>query len=189
MEDVPNKKSVVFEATLKLIAEQGFQGAPMSQIAQEANIGVGSIYRYFANKDDLVNALYLDVKTRLSGYILQGYRPEASVEECFRHIFGRVVRYCVKNPAELSFAEQYENSPAITQSTREEGSRISAPVNTLFKQAVAQGLVKNLPLEMLGALIYGAVISLAKLYLSGNVKITETSLNAGLDAVWDMIKR
>ncbi|MDR1867263.1 MAG: TetR/AcrR family transcriptional regulator, partial [Treponema sp.] len=44
------KRDDLLNAALKLIAGQGFHAAPMSQIAEEANIGVGTIYRYFKNK-------------------------------------------------------------------------------------------------------------------------------------------
>jgi AcrR family transcriptional regulator len=48
------KKEALLNAALKLIACQGFHAAPMSQIAEEAHIGVGTIYRYFKNKEELI---------------------------------------------------------------------------------------------------------------------------------------
>jgi AcrR family transcriptional regulator len=74
-----DKKAAVFAAALALIAEQGFTGAPMSQIAERAEVGVGTIYRYFAGKDDLVNALYLDIKARLAAHTLRGYADSMPV--------------------------------------------------------------------------------------------------------------
>ncbi|WP_408631211.1 hypothetical protein [Methylomusa anaerophila] len=44
-------------------------------------------------------------------------------------------------------------------------------------------------MEILNTLAFGAMISLAKLCLSGEVKFDSTILNAGLDAIWDAIKR
>ena len=70
-EEPQDKKRAALKAALELISEQGFQGAPMSQIASRAGIGVGTIYRYFANKDDMINALYLDIKTRIAEYTLR----------------------------------------------------------------------------------------------------------------------
>ncbi len=72
-ERTQDKKAAVFAAALELIAEQGFTGAPMSQIAERADVGVGTIYRYFAGKEDLVNALYLDIKARLAAHTLRGH--------------------------------------------------------------------------------------------------------------------
>jgi len=184
-----DKKAAALKATLELIAEQGFHATPMSQIAQKANIGVGTIYRYFTCKEDLINILYIDIKTHLTRYIFRNRSENMPVQEGFKQFLSNTIHYFIENPAELSFTEQYENSPLITTATREESSRISEPAVDLFKQALEQNLLKKLPLEILGALISGATIALIKLYLSGKVKADDTSFAASIDAIWEMIKK
>ena len=186
---VADKRTAALKAALELISEQGFHGTPMSQIAQKAGVSIGTIYHYFSGKDDLLNALYIDIKSRLARYVLQNYSCEMTVRKAFKHILSGVVRYCIENPAELSFAEQYENSPLITDATRKEISHISEPMTELFRRAMEQELIKALPVPMLNTLILSAVIGLAKLYLSGPEKLEDASFEAGLDAIWDMIKR
>lgn len=188
-EEILDKRAAALRATLELISEHGFHGAPMSQIAERANIGVGTIYRYFASKEDLINALYIDVKTRLTRHALRNYSADMPVRESFNQLFSDIVRYSIENPSELSFSEQYENSPLITAATHAKAIRIAEPLQGLFQCAMEQNLLKELPFEMLSTLLSGAVISLAKLYISGKVNLDDTSLAAGIDAIWDMIKR
>jgi AcrR family transcriptional regulator len=188
-EEFPDKKAAALQAALELISEQGFHGAPMSQIADRAGIGVGTIYRYFAGKEDLINALYIEIKTRLIRSILRNHSDGLALRDALRQALAALVHYCLEHPAELSFAEQYENSPLITEATREESLRIADPINQLFRQAAEQGILKEIPFEMLAALIYGATISLVKLYRSGALRFDDASLSAGLDAIWDMIER
>ena len=85
--------------------------------------------------------------------------------------------------------EQYANSPLITAATHEEGLRMFAQVNYLFERAKTENLLKELPMEMLSTLAYGATISLVKLWLFGKVELDEPTLDAGVDAIWDAIKR
>ena len=184
-----DKKTAVFGATLELISEQGFHGAPMSQIAERANIGVGTIYRYFASKDELINALYIDIKTKLARYILQKHSENLSVEEGFENIFKNLIYYFIEHPAELSFVEQYENSPMITEATHQQVMQIAWPWKYLFERAIKESLLKELPIEIMSAILYGAIISMAKLYLAGTVKIEESSLAMSIAAVWDMVRR
>ncbi len=186
-EELPEKKAAALQATLELISEQGFQGTPMSQIAARADIGVGTIYRYFANKDDLLNALYLELKSRLTRALLQNYSPGAPISKSFKQVMRNIVHYYVEHPAELSFSEQYESSPLITEATREQGARLAEPIIELFERARKQHVLKDLPLKMLAVIINGSIVALAKLYLSGTVKMDV--LDAGLDAIWDAIKR
>lgn len=188
-EGVQDKKAAVLKATLELISEQGFHGTPMSQIAERANIGVGTIYRYFDSKEDLINALYIDIKTRLMRQGFRNYSESLPAREGFKQVMGEVIRYIIEHPAELSFSEQYENSPLITAATREKAMRIAGPANDLFQRAREENLLKELPLEMLLSLIYGSLIALVKLYLSGTVRPNEEIMDAALDAIWDMIKQ
>jgi AcrR family transcriptional regulator len=188
-EEALDKKAAALQAALELIAEQGFHGAPMSQIAERAGIGVGTIYRYFASKDDLINALYIEIKSRLTRSILKGYSEQLPVREGFQHLLDALVRYCVAHPAELAFAEQYENSPLITAVTRAELLRLFQPIQDLFRRALAEQLLKELPFEMIGALVYSSVTALAKLQLSGAMQLGDPRYETGLAAIWDMIKR
>ncbi|CUH97663.1 hypothetical protein P22_3798 [Propionispora sp. 2/2-37] len=188
-EKIQDKKAAALHATLELISEQGFHGTPMSQIAQKANIGVGTIYRYFSSKEDLINALYVDVKARLARYIFRNHSETMPVRESFLLLWRNIIDYFLQNPTELLFMEQYSNSPLITAATREEALRTFAQANHLFQRAREEKLVKELPLNMLCTLTYGGVLSLVKLSLFCEPKLTDADLDAGVEALWDAIKR
>lgn len=186
-EEAQDKRTAALRATLELISEQGFHGTPMSQIAQRANIGVGTIYRYFSGKEELINALYIDVKTRMARNALVNCSKDMGLHEEFRQLVSNVINYFIENHAELSFVEQYENSPLITAATQTELKRIAEPLEDMFKRAAEQKLLKELPIEILGALLGGSVISLAKHYLADETRPDKATLDAAIDAIWDML--
>jgi hypothetical protein len=119
----------------------------------------------------------------------QNYSADLPVPSSFKQLLHDIILYLIQNPADCSFAEQYENSPLLTPATQEEIQRLFEPVMDLFNRATAEKLLKEMPAPMLFALIYGSISSLAKLYLSQKVELDEASLDAALDAVWDLIKR
>jgi len=182
------KKQAALEATLELIAEQGFHGTPMSQIAQKANIGVGTIYRYFSGKEELINELYIYIKTRMTETILKNYSGEKPVRDEFQEVLKEIIRYMAEHPAELSFHEQYSNSPLITQATKEQGVQIMEPVKELFRRARSENLLKPLPDMVLFTMVTGSVFSLAKLYLLQGLPVRVDAIAAETEAIWDMIK-
>ena len=47
-------------AAVKVIVEKGYYGATISQIAKEANVSDGYLYRHYANKAELVKALFVE---------------------------------------------------------------------------------------------------------------------------------
>ena len=188
-DDVQDKRKAALKATLDLVAERGFQGAPMSLIAQRADIGVGTIYRYFSGKDDLINALYIDIKTRLAQYIVNRQPKNVSIQERFIRFIRSTIEYFVENPPELFFTEQYENSPLITMATRAEAERVSKSASALIENAMLDSAIKELPLEIIGALISSSTIALAKICSSEAYKPDEDILTKSIVAIWDMISR
>lgn len=184
-----DKKQAAMEATLELIAEQGFHGTPMSQIAQKANIGVGTIYRYFSGKEELINELYIFIKKRMTEATIKNFSGDKPVVDSIKEVLKQLVYYMTEHPTELSFHEQYANSPLITQATKAKGTQMMEPVGELFQRARSEKLMKDLPDEILLTMVIGAVFSLAKLYISEGIPIREDVLSAETDAVWDMIKK
>lgn len=47
----------ILDATVRCVRRSGFHGASMSDIAAEAKMSVGVIYRYFANKEAIIEAI------------------------------------------------------------------------------------------------------------------------------------
>jgi AcrR family transcriptional regulator len=56
----------ILQATLKPISEYGFHNTPMSKTTTEANVGAGTIYRYFENKKALIKAVIVTDPTAAS---------------------------------------------------------------------------------------------------------------------------
>ncbi|MEM7184628.1 MAG: helix-turn-helix domain-containing protein, partial [Spirochaetota bacterium] len=65
LEKQNQKISNILEATLQVMDEFGFEGSSMALIAEKSNVAAGTIYRYFKNKEDLLNALYKETLTNL----------------------------------------------------------------------------------------------------------------------------
>lgn len=53
-----DKRQRIIDAAVKVFAEKGFYNAKVSEIAQESGVANGTIYLYFANKDDILISLF-----------------------------------------------------------------------------------------------------------------------------------
>jgi AcrR family transcriptional regulator len=53
-----DKRDRLLTAALELFETRGFDGVAVPEIAARAGVATGTIYRYFATKEALVNALY-----------------------------------------------------------------------------------------------------------------------------------
>lgn len=68
-----DKREAILAAALGLFVERGFHGTAVPEVAARAGVGAGTIYRYFASKEALVNALYQREKGLLAAIMLKDF--------------------------------------------------------------------------------------------------------------------
>ena len=61
-----NKRNAILSAATQVFAERGL-GAPTAAITGAAWIAEGSLFTYFKTKDELINALYRELRVGTSG--------------------------------------------------------------------------------------------------------------------------
>lgn len=67
----------LLSAARRVFARDGYVGATMSAIAEEAGVSLGGLYRYFTNKEDVFESLIGDIHEEL-------YRASGQTEHDFR---------------------------------------------------------------------------------------------------------
>ena len=184
-----DKRAAIFQAALQLISEQGFHATPVSQIAEKAKVGAGSVYRYFKNKEDLLNQLYLEVKSHIHEAMGKSITPKMPFEILFKSVWMNMFNFYISHPQEFSFVEQYCDSPYLTDITRAAGARVLQDYKDALDQAVCDGQVQDLPSEMVFAILTGSISSLAKRHLAGVLDMTEERRRQAAHAVWSAVRR
>lgn len=188
----PDKRDEIVRAALELIAENGFHGAPMAMIADKAGVGAGTIYRYFENKDVLINELYRELEVRLYDVLMKGYSPEKPVRERFIHLGTTILRYCITNQLDFRYLEQFHNSPYGVVHRRDKlfgNSNQKDIYRELFEEGVALKVIKQLPLVVLFALAFGPLITVARDHILGFVRLDDRLITQTIEACWDGLKR
>ena len=183
------KYNAIFDVALRLISEHGFHGTPMSLVAQEAQVGVGTIYRYFDSKEALINSLYRHLKAETMQAMLAGFGADLPVRARFRRAWLNLAHYYLDHPAVFKFLEQYTYSPFITAESRSESAEQTAPLRAFFDYAQAQQIFKDIAYEVLNAVLYGTISALVRRQVYGELEVSEAMLEQAVDACWDAVKR
>ena len=182
------KRNLILDTTLNLISEFGFHGTPISMIAQRAGVGAGTIYRYFPNKEELINELFKEIKRKIIKAMLNNYREEGSYKARFRHLWMNMVQYFIKHPKEFQFTEQHRYAPYMSNLTREESFMILSPIVMFFIECKRAKAMKDLPLYTIIALLYGPIVSLLKQHIDNNQNLSEDRIEQAAEACWDAVK-
>ncbi|GFE56290.1 TetR/AcrR family transcriptional regulator [Geobacter sp. AOG1] len=186
------KRDEILRAALALIAEHGFHGAPMALIAERAGVGAGTIYRYFENKDVLINELFREIEGKIKGRILTGYSAERPIRERFLHLNRELFRYFIGSPLHFRYVEQFHNSPYGVACRRNKilGESDNKDVfQVLFEDGLAQQVMKDLPMLILFSLAFGPLISAVRDHTLGFFDLTDTLIEQITEACWDGVKR
>jgi AcrR family transcriptional regulator len=186
------KRDDIIRVALELFAERGFHGTPMAMIAEKAGVGAGTIYRYFENKDLLVNELFGDVERKFMAAIQDGYDPDKPMRERFIHISRSILMYSLSHPLYFRYIEQYQNSPYGVSFRRDKLLGKSDEHNLLkdlFDQGITQQVLKDLPLPALFALAFGPLIAIARDHILGFFILDDALILKTVEACWDGIKR
>lgn len=100
-EDVKEK---ILESALKEFKEKGYTETSMRSIARNSGIAIGSVYRYFENKESLFNSIIEPVYDRLMNYVLNFGKLDISYQDPIGELLNiknKIVDIFRENSAEL----------------------------------------------------------------------------------------
>ncbi|HEX6455986.1 MAG TPA: TetR/AcrR family transcriptional regulator [Solirubrobacterales bacterium] len=116
-------RAALIDAAQRLFAAKGIEATPVSEIAEEADIAVGSFYNYFETKEDLLAALLASaLAEQLS--LLQARQaktedPAEKISVAHRHL----VRLAASDPTLAWLLVRFEVPHRIAQATLAEAAR------------------------------------------------------------------
>ena len=190
-----DKRAAILKAGMELIAENGFHGSPTAMIASRAGVGTGTIYRYFADKDQLIHEIFKDIETRLNTLLKNNYPLNQSIRRRLNHYFTSMIGFFITNPLEFKFTGQFYDSPYGIALRRDKifsesnNHHSCESIKSLFEQGIAEGVIKDLPIVILFALFIGSMISATRDHILGFIEFDQHLLRQMADACWDAIKR
>lgn len=182
---VKDKRIAIMNAALKLFTERGFHGTSTALISKEAGISTGSLFNYFATKEELINSLYFEVKSRLGSCVKKGLDSEISFEEQMKKIWSNFIKCGVNNPEEFLFLGQFCSSPYITKITREETMKEYEFIRNLVEDGFKNSKISADSMELNMAIFYQSSRAVVELILSTNShdKMDEIIEN-GFQLIW-----
>lgn len=184
-----DKKQLILDAAIKLFVEFGFHGTPTSKIAQEAGVANGTLFHYFPTKDDLVMALYIDIKTRLNEYIEQNAKQEAGFKERVKGQYLASLYWALDHNAEFRFIQLFNASPYHTVLDPVEVDKQTKPILDMLRMGIKDKIIKALPVDLLYTLITSHTYALNQ-YLAGQ-EFSKTKqhqyISDTFELLWDML--
>jgi len=177
-------KNAIFEATMAVLSEHGFEGLRMDRVAKTAEVSTGTLYNYFKNKDELLlhvldtrfEPIYQNFLKILNSDMSPPEKLEASVRELLTTIKEQLSLIIIIDSAE-------GHSLPIKIGANEKRESIHTIFADIINEGIEQGLFRPFDSQRTARLIFGAVKGLTQSRIEGNVEplISETDIFECMD--------
>src|SRR5258707_14619871 len=105
--------AAILQAAVREIAEAGL-GAPTAKIARRAGLAAGTLFTYFANKEKLLNELYLELKIEVYRRVDSNFPRKANLERRARHVWPSLLGWAIEVPDKRKVLAQLKIADLIT---------------------------------------------------------------------------
>jgi AcrR family transcriptional regulator len=177
-----DKRAAILRAAAETIAEDGV-GASTANIAKAAAVAEGSLFRYFPDKDNLLNELYRELKLDMRSAMIAGFPVKGSLRKRAQHIWDAYVTWGMESPAKRTTMMQLSVSERITDESRQEGKAGFEEATRTMQQLVAQGKLSGLPISFASDLLL-AMAETTMASMVANPANAERYRTAGFKAFW-----
>jgi AcrR family transcriptional regulator len=188
---VDDKRRIILDAALRAFAARGYHGTSVPEVAAEARVGTGTLYRYFENKEALVNQVYRDAKTRLRDALLVELSPvdvddDARAEAWFGELWRRLAVFARAEPDAFRFLEMQDHVEYLDAKSRALELSVLAPLWVAGKK-LHDRRAGGPPVDIAIALLWGAFVGLVKAQRLGYLALDDKKLAAAGAAAWRMV--
>ncbi len=132
----------VIKATKELIVRKGFHGASISEIAKNAKVSDGYLYRHYKGKEDLVTSIFEEQLKEFHDYVFELIEARETVRGITEGIISYILDLYKNDPTAVSFANSlvYDFSFKYPDSRAEAIDRIIMHISNLGKSTQEIGL-------------------------------------------------
>ncbi|HEX3016386.1 MAG TPA: TetR/AcrR family transcriptional regulator [Caproicibacter sp.] len=141
-----DKQLRILTASMKEFAKSGFENANINQVAKDAGVSVGSMYKYFESKQDLflttVKHCSADIRTALKSVMCEDVEWPVKVEKIIHIIQG----YSRENKVVVqlyNIMTTQSNSSFISEAAQEVESLSAEVYQSLIQQAQKEHFIRN----------------------------------------------
>ena len=183
----PERRDAILDAALECFVDRGFHGTAMPDIAKKTGIAAGTIYHYFASKEELVNALFRKWKAEIARRVFTAFPQGAPLRLQFSVMWSEMIAFALAHPSAFAFLELHNHSSYLDAESVAADRGLKVFAAAIVRQAQKDGIIKQLDPTLLMELVFGAFIGIMRAHWEGRTQLTDAEIAATEQACWDAI--
>lgn len=136
-----DRKAKILEAAMRTFSLFGYKATTMDQIAGAANVGKGTIYLFFASKEELFNEIVQSVIEEVKEVAMESFDPEKPFYENLHRAIYRVLDFRRSHELTIKLAQEVKEmrTPAAQEAMR----KVEETVLSFLKGEIQRGIEKG----------------------------------------------
>ncbi|MCP3368180.1 TetR/AcrR family transcriptional regulator [Bradyrhizobium cajani] len=176
------KREAILAAAAELVAAVG-TGASTANIAKAARVSEGTLFTYFATKDELLNQLFVDIETNLAETVFAAVSTNADSHDRVRRIWDCLVEWGIANPTWRKALRQLKVSDRISDESRKRCDALFGESREMIERSLAGHVDPKRAAFYIGTVLMGlADVTIEA--IATNPKNREHLKRAGFDLFW-----
>lgn len=157
-----DRRQEILEAAAKSFSLFGYKATTMDQVARIANVGKGTIYTFFSNKEELFNAIVVkmihEMRVEANAVTIEGATFEKNVHAGLMRMLS--FRKTHQLYAKLVDEEKALHTPAVTEVLEMIEKEIVSYIRTKIEKGISKGELKTCDTELISYLLFKSYIAL-----------------------------
>lgn len=183
------KRQAIILAALRLFVAHGAHAVTMAQIADEASVGVGTVYRNFTSKEDIIQQIWIWQKKEEAFFVFKDFKQKGTIREQFDFLWEKVIRYFVTHPLEFQFSYQFASSPILTKEIHEVAMEEFLVFDRLYEEGINMDMFKPLKARHLRLFTFSTINGWILWAIDEKMEFTDATIALFLTMAWDSIKK
>ena len=180
-----DKRSAIVAAAIRVIAAQGLGGATAT-IAVEAGVSNGSLFTYFETKADLMNQLYVELKTEMGAAALDGLPTGSDLRTQVLHMWAHWLRWAASSPDKRRTLAHLDVSDDVTAQSRQTAHQKMSGIAKLLERSRENGPMRDAPLGFVVALM-SAMANATVDFMIHDPTNADRHCTTAFEAMWRML--
>ncbi|MGE4291690.1 MAG: TetR/AcrR family transcriptional regulator [Desulfovibrio sp.] len=175
------RRTDILQAAIRLFARKGYDATPLAEIAREAEVSEGAIFRHFQTKEDLLHQIILEIRDNFLADIEKGFRF-SSTESGLDMVLRLIRIYCrFYETRELEFDFIHTNDPFrmphVGNQCRTEMRKIHDKMSEMLRIGITLGIhdgsIRPVPVETAAFLVISMLSGAVRMRIFENTHLTD----------------
>ncbi|SDX33889.1 TetR/AcrR family transcriptional regulator [Litoreibacter albidus] len=176
-------KDKIRRGLVRVVAQKGIGGTSIGAVAKEAGVSAGTIYLHFADKSDLLQQVYLHIKSEFHAAIVAA-AEEADSKAMIERMWRDMLAFTTAQPLDFLFIEYAGAAQVLNPEQAKQVLGFQDDITAMLQRAIDDGTVAQIPVETIVTLLVAPAMHLARVSALHNKPTPAAQIDLTFERVW-----